>query len=286
MKSKLNVSHCQDLQEVLQRASSFLNDHGVEANAAKWLLREKYERRPIDLALNRHMLSKEELQAFSEDIVKVSQHYPVQYVVGHTWFYGRSYKVSEDVLIPRPETEEWVDRVLKECDSRKSRVLDIGTGSGVIALTLALERPDWLVTAVDISPQALQVARFNAQRLGADLELLESNLTDRLGGRTFDLIVCNPPYISQEERQVMGQSVRDYEPNQALFADQKGLAIYHQLAECLPSCLSQQGRVYLEIGYRQGPAVKSIMEEAFADKTIEIIEDMNGLDRLVRIASV
>ncbi len=281
MKSKVELSSCQNLQEVLDWASSFLAERNKASHDARWLLFEKYGRSLTDLLLDRQMLTPEELDAFETDIELLAADVPPQYLAGHAWFYNRSYLVDERVLIPRPETEEWVDRLLSEHGEEDLNVLDIGTGSGAIALTLKLERPSWQVTAVDISADALEVSRLNAQRLGGEVDFIQSDLTAELAGGRFDLIVSNPPYIAEEEWTVMSPSVRKYEPQLALYAEDHGLAVYQRLAQELPPILKANGQIYLEIGYRQGLEVSEMMNIAFPDKEIELIQDLSGQDRLV-----
>lgn len=281
MKSKVELSSCQNLKEVLDWASSFLAERNKASHDARWLLFEKYGRSLTDLLLDRQMLTPEELDAFETDIELLAADVPPQYLAGHAWFYNRSYLVDERVLIPRPETEEWVDRLLSEHGEEDLNVLDIGTGSGAIALTLKLERPSWQVTAVDISAGALEVSRLNAQRLGGEVDFIQSDLTAELAGDRFDLIVSNPPYIAEEEWTVMSPSVRKYEPQLALYAEDHGLAVYQRLAQELPPILKANGQIYLEIGYRQGLEVSEMMNIAFPDKEIELIQDLSGQDRLV-----
>lgn len=283
MESKPRLTNCQNLQEVLDRASSFLEKHQQEAYIAKSLLRERFDIEPIDIVMNQKRLSPQELGQLEEDLEQIAENYPVQYVVGHAWFYGRPFQVDERVLIPRPETEEMVDLILKNHDLRQQAVLDIGTGSGAIALTLKAERPDWQMTATDISQDALDLAGENARNLDIEVEFVKSDLFAHLTDKKYDLIVSNPPYISHGEWEIMGPSVRKYEPQLALFADSDGLAVYEELARELPAHLNEKGRVYLEIGYMQGASVSRLMQEAFPQAQVEVIPDFSGKDRIIYI---
>lgn len=283
MESKPRLTNCQNLQEVLDRASSFLEKHQQETYIAKWLLRERFDIEPIDIVMNQKRLSPQELGQLEEDLEQIAENYPVQYVVGHAWFYGRPFQVDERVLIPRPETEEMVDLILKNHDLRQQAVLDIGTGSGAIALTLKAERPDWQMTATDISQDALDLAGENARNLDIEVEFVKSDLFAHLTDKKYDLIVSNPPYISHGEWEIMGPSVRKYEPQLALFADSDGLAVYEELARELPAHLNEKGRVYLEIGYMQGASVSRLMQEAFPQAQVEVIPDFSGKDRVIYI---
>ena len=201
------------------------------------------------------------------------QHEPLAYILGYREFFGRRFRVDRNVLIPRHETEVLVEAAL-ETENRLLRVLDIGTGSGCIAITLKLERPDWDVWASDVSFSALQIARENAETLGADLTFRHSNLFDHLENETFDLIVSNPPYIGRNEP--LPTEVKEYEPESALFADQDGLAIYQALAETFDRHLAPHGRLILEIGQEQGEAVSNL----FPGSTV--MKDLDGNDRVVR----
>lgn len=283
MESKPRLINCQNLQEVLDRASSFLEKHQQETYIAKWLLRERFDIQPIDIVMNQKRLSPQELGQLEEDLEQIAENYPVQYVVGHAWFYGRPFQVDERVLIPRPETEEMVDLILKNHDLRQQAVLDIGTGSGAIALTLKAERLDWQMTATDISQDALDLAGENARNLDIEVEFVKSDLFAHLTDKKYDLIVSNPPYISHGEWEIMGPSVRKYEPQLALFADSDGLAVYEELARELPAHLNEKGRVYLEIGYMQGASVSRLMQEAFPQAQVEVIPDFSGKDRVIYI---
>ena len=198
---------------------------------------------------------------------------PLAYILGYREFFSRRFRVDPSVLIPRQETEVLVETAL-EFPKEKCRVLDIGTGSGCIAITLKLERPDWEVWATDISSSALQVARENAETLGADISFRHSDLLSQLDGEKFDLIVSNPPYIGREE--VLSMEVKDFEPDSALFAEDNGLALYRLLAVQAPKHLVLGGQIILEIGYRQGEAISSFFPGS------DVIKDLEGNNRVVR----
>lgn len=182
------------IHEALRWASSFLQENGVEPTAGEWLLRHhgNMERAKL-LASLRDPLPEPVWQAFKQDVAVMVSGVPVQHVLGYEQFYGRTFLVNGDVLIPRPETEELVALVLNKLKPGPQAILDVGTGSGAIALTLKLERPDCHVTATDISEKALDVARENAQRLGADITFAKGDLLAPVAGAVFDVIVSNPP---------------------------------------------------------------------------------------------
>jgi len=207
---------------------------------------------------------------------------PVQYALGHAAFYGREFIVDRRVLIPRQETEELVEWILADYKKTSTlRVLDVGTGSGAIAVTLAAERPDWQVCAADISTDALAVATENAEAFAPQVTLLESDLFKAVTGQ-FDVIVSNPPYISETERHVMDDSVLAYEPDLALFAPDDGLALYKQMAAELLTYLAPHGAAYFEIGYQQGPALTALFS-ALPGVTVSLRQDMSGHDRMIKV---
>lgn len=197
---------------------------------------------------------------------------PLAYILGYREFFGRRFRVDHSVLIPRHETEILVETALR-LKNLPMKVLDIGTGSGCIAITLKLERPAWEVWATDISFPALQMARENAETLGADITFRHSNLFDQLGDETFDLIVSNPPYIGREE--VLPREVRDFEPDSALFADDHGLAFYRQLAGQVLRFLAPGGHLIMEIGQTQGLEVAAMFPGS------HVIKDLDRNDRVV-----
>lgn len=270
--------------EVLERASSFLREIRHSSFVAEWLIRERLDWTKTDLVMNyNNTMPKAELKQFIEDFKAFLKGKPMQQIIGHEWFYNRKFKVTEDTLIPRPETEEWLDRVLKELPDRNLNVLDIGTGTGILGITLKLERPNDTVTATDISEPALEVARENAKRLDADVAFKLGDLFEPVKGDTFNLILCNPPYIGEDEIDVMDQSVLDYEPKTALFAQADGLAIYNEIAGSIGDYLKSDFYAFFEIGYKQGEKVSQIFKEALPQAKIEIWKDFNGHNRVVAV---
>lgn len=187
---------------------------------------------------------------------------PVAYILGVREFYGRDFRVTPATLIPRPETEHLVEAALERLADRASaRVLDIGTGSGCIAITLKRERPAWTITGVDLSPAALDVARANADRLGAAVEWLSSDLYAGVAGRRFDLIVSNPPYVAEADAHLAQGDLR-FEPASALAAGPDGLDILRGLIESAPTYLETNGWLIVEHGWDQGEAMAGLLAEA------------------------
>ena len=220
---------------------------------------------------------------FVENIfIKLASHIPAQHIIGHTDFLGMQLKVDERVLIPRPETEELVDLILTENPKKNLKVLDIGTGSGAIALALAKNRPDWSVTATDISQDALELATENSKRQDLNLSFIKSDCFSEISSK-YDIIVSNPPYISRADEVEVGLNVLHSEPHLALFADEDGLAIYRRIAEDSKDYLNDGGKIYLEIGYKQGQSVPALFMENLPEKRVRTLKDQFGQDRMVVI---
>ncbi|MGO5579984.1 peptide chain release factor N(5)-glutamine methyltransferase [Streptococcus milleri] len=207
-------------------------------------------------------------------------HRPAQYIIGSAEFHGHSFKVDERVLIPRPETEELVDLILSENPNTNIKVLDIGTGSGAIALSLAIDRDNWQVTASDISSNALELAQENAEVIDVAIDFVQSDCFQEITGK-YDIIVSNPPYISETDREEVGLNVLTSEPYLALFAVEDGYAVYRKIAENAQKHLTEKGKIYLEIGYKQGEYVKKLFESAFPKMRIRVLQDQFGRDRMV-----
>ena len=218
---------------------------------------------------------------FVESIYKqLAAHVPAQYIIGNTEFYGLELKVDERVLIPRPETEELVELILTENAKPNQSVLDIGTGSGAIALALAKNRPDWLVTASDISPDALNLASENASLQDLKISFKKSDCFEEIA-ENYDIIVCNPPYISRADESEVGLNVLHSEPHLALFAEEDGLAIYRKIAQEAKNHLREGGKIYLEIGYKQGHSVPALFRKYLPEKRVRTLKDQFGQDRMV-----
>lgn len=225
-----------------------------------------------------YQLDQDKLKIVKDILSKVKSGYPIQYALGKWDFYGRTFKVCPDVLIPRPETELLVDIIIKENMIAKS-ILDIGTGSGAIAISLAKEREDFTLSACDISQKALDIARENALKLESSVKFIESDLFDNID-QSFDIIVSNPPYISSKDYRKLDDKLY-FEPKEALLGGDKGYEIYERIVNKAPMYLNPGGKLYFEIGYDQGEIVKGLMKDAgFAD--IKIVKDYGNKDRIVR----
>jgi release factor glutamine methyltransferase len=207
---------------------------------------------------------------------------PIQYIAGETEFFRMPFFVDRNVLIPRPETEHVVEKVVSLAPLfQRPRMIDVGTGSGAIAVSLAHEWPDTAVTATEISEAALRLARRNAERLGfADrVRFLQGDLLAPVTGEQFDIVVSNPPYVREPDRSTLSVEVRDFEPAQALFAGEDGLEVYRRLIPAAFGALVRGGFVVLEIGYGQSDAVRAqLAESGFVE--IEFRDDLQGIPRV------
>jgi release factor glutamine methyltransferase len=214
------------------------------------------------LAHPERTLSQEELANYESLVLRRMAHEPVQHITGEQEFFGLAMKVTPDVLIPRPETEHLVEAVLERVDQDLPlRIVDIGTGSGAIAIALAVHLPNAELTAVDISPDALEVARQNAGRHGVAgrIRFLHGDLLSGLGAEVFDVVVSNPPYIAESE--TLEPQVRDFEPRLALYAGPTGIEVYERLIPQAHAALKPGGWLMLEIGYGQEPSLENLLRE-------------------------
>lgn len=272
--------------EALKRASSFLLENGREEGAARILLQYELGLSYSGLiAAMRDEISEAQFNRFWVNVEQHAKGVPVQHLTGSEEFYGRNFLVNPNVLIPRPETEELIEETLQLIErhlfKEELAIADIGTGSGIIAITMKCELPNALVTATDISQPALETAALNAERLHAEIDFRLGDLTEPIKDRKWDVVLSNPPYIGHEEAPSLSDSVRDFEPHNALFADQEGLALYEKMAEQFPKLINKPGIIGFEIGYQQGPAVEKMLKSAFPDAVVYIKEDINKKDRMV-----
>ncbi len=233
-------------------------------------------------------LDKAAIEKLDRALKELLQHKPVQYVIGEAWFYKLKFKVNEQVLIPRPETEELVEWVISSVSSSPpmaGSILDIGTGSGCIAVALKKNLPSFRVSAIDISAPALAVAKENAALYKEEIDfirmdVLQSQQTTDLP--SFDIIVSNPPYVKQSEKNAMRKNVLDYEPHVALFVpDEDTLKFYRAIAVIAKEKLNPGGKLFFEINESLGETVAGLLyEKGFIE--IELRKDLSGKDRMVR----
>lgn len=274
------------IHQALKALEAQLADKQLDVNAAFLLLEHVTRKSRASLLADlRETLSEHQSLQFDELSAELLTGKPIQHIIGEEWFYGRAFIVSKDVLIPRQETEELVQGALhrsaKLFGNNPIQVADIGTGSGAIAVTFQLEYSNAHVTATDISEAALTVARRNAERNHAKVTFLQGDLAQPLANDKWDVVLSNPPYIGLDEASSMSSTVLDHEPHNALFADENGLVLYRKLAETLPSIMKKPGLIGLEIGYLQGESVQRLFQNAFPKSKIEVVQDMNGKDRMI-----
>ncbi|MBC6426112.1 MAG: peptide chain release factor N(5)-glutamine methyltransferase [Ekhidna sp.] len=220
-------------------------------------------------------------KALSEAIERMLQNEPLQYVTGIVHFYGRKFKIKKGVLIPRPETEELVDLIIKENNIIEPKILDVGVGSGCIGITLALETKG-KVTGTDISEDALSVASANASLLEASIIFKKNDiLYEESGEKQLDILVSNPPYIPESDRHKVHANVLDNEPDAALFvSDEAPLIFYKRIGEEGKRCLKTGGKLYFEIHEQYGTEVKNLLE-TLDYRQVSVHKDMQGKDRMV-----
>lgn len=229
-------------------------------------------------------LSSVEAKNFFSSVERRAKDEPVAYITGNQGFYGRNFTVTPEVLIPRPETERLVDAIIKKYqDKEKVHILDLGSGSGCIGVSLFLELKKPYVEAWDISKTSLKIAQNNNESLKSQVKFFQKDMTspkDWEGQMKFDVIASNPPYISQREYDILPKSVKKFEPKSSLFAEEEGVSFYIKIAENAPSRLVKGGTLFLEVGYRQASKVTAILEQ-YGFSNCQILKDYSGHDRVV-----
>jgi|TARA_B110000967_G_scaffold138114_1_gene141026 release factor glutamine methyltransferase len=251
----------------------------------EWLLCALLDCNRIDIYLRfEEPLSKQQLKKLKTWISRRIKKEPLQYITGSCDFYGRDFIVNPNVLIPRPETERLIDIALNKLDnSSELRILEVGTGSGCIAVTLGLEIPNSYIYAVDISPNALEVANINKQRQKAEnVNFLEMDILKFIPDETFDCLISNPPYIPKEELKVLMKDVKDYEPLIALTDNSDGLIFYKKFADIASNIIKPGGYIILEVGLKDHPKLVSRLFSELGYET-QLEKDFNGDDRVIII---
>lgn len=262
---------------------------GQGEQAAQLLMVELCRQKGINLYMDMDEEINEEIRVdYLEGIHEMEKGKPLSYVLGYESFYGYDFTVNEDVLIPRPETEELVGLVLSLYDEHFSdrehvNVFDVATGSGAIGITLNLEEPNMDVIASDISKDAIQVALKNNEKLKAHVNFIVGDMLEPFIERNLkcDICVCNPPYIPSDEQ--MEHSVVDYEPHVALFGGEDGLKFYRDVFEKANQVLNEKAFLAFEMGYDQRESLTALAKEYFPDAKIQVHKDMSGKDRMLTI---
>ena len=275
--------------EVLQRASLFLQKNKCEPRVAELLLKHHLGLNQTEFIINmRRKVPTNLIKKFEADIKRHAETgVPLQHLTGYEYFYDRKFQVNKDVLIPRPETEELLEKAVdllnRQSHQDRLSIVDVGTGSGIIGISLALEIPNVQVYATDISEKALKVARANAKKHQAKISFLQGDYLQALieQGKKVDMIISNPPYIAYEEKGDLSRTVSQYDPEIALFAEGKGLAAYEKIIKQAREVLKANGHILFEIGHSQGERVKALILQGFPRSEVQVIKDMNALDRIV-----
>ncbi len=264
------------------------NKKGIDLQVAKAFLFELCNEKGIDLYLELDNDADIEIVGrFENGIKRILNDEPMYYVLGYCYFFGYKLSVNKDVLIPRFETEELVGHILADVDTyfkdKEVKVVDIGTGSGAIAIALKKEEPRLDILATDISKEALAVAKENAKDNDAEISFMDGDMLKPLYDRDIkvDILISNPPYIPNEEE--METSVVDYEPHVALFGGQDGLDYYRSIFKDAHKVLNDKHILAFEIGYDQKEALTKEAQKYFPDHNIEVKKDINGKDRMMFI---
>jgi release factor glutamine methyltransferase len=239
----------------------------------------------IDISQNLYsVVSGKKYDKFLKAIVGLKKHQPIQYILGDTEFYGLVFKVSPSVLIPRPETEELVDWIIKDSKEKQNiSILDIGTGSGCIAVTLAKKLPNAKLFALDVSAEALKLATINAETNEVEVEFIEADILDwDFGDLEFDIIVSNPPYVRELEKEAMSANVLNHEPHLALFVkDDDALLFYRTITAVANKILKPKGQLFFEINENLGEDTKQLLVDA-GYENIELKQDVFDKNRMLK----
>ena len=269
----------------MDEASKLALDNNKEESAVLFLMEEVSGYQTGELYFHQNdKMPNNQIDKFDELVKKyIFDNQPVQYLTGKAYFYGYEFNVNSDVLIPRPETEELVENILKIYDRTFKRgtkvdVVDIGTGSGAIAITLSLEEQSMNVLATDISDTALKVANINNDKLGGHVTFLQGDMLEPVMDKKFDILVSNPPYIPEEE--YVDPLVKDNEPNVALFGGNDGLKFYRIILNNSVKIMKDKFVMGFEHGYNTSKAIEDLAKQLYPDAIVFTKKDMQGRDRM------
>jgi len=277
------------LRELIRQSEAMLDEKDKDCNVAKVLFYHLAHKEPHQLYLMMdEEVDEELLKQFQDGMQRYMNGEPIQYINGKENFFSRDFIVNENVLIPRYETEELVENILYKIDDyfddySSIDLCDVGTGSGAIAITLALEEPKLNVVATDISEEALEVAKANASELDAQVTFYQGDMLEPLIDRQqkFDIFVSNPPYIPQDQE--IESVVKDNEPHVALFGGNDGLYFYRKIFKDVRHVLKDRALLAFEMGFDQRELMSQAVEQYFPETPYEIIKDINGKDRMLFI---
>jgi len=274
-------------QDVLKTHEKLARTHHLEASAIKLLMLHFAGLEPTELYLSMDKTMPDEKRLAFEKAVNayVFEQIPVQYLIGYVYFYGYKFIVDDRVLIPRFETEELVANVLvyydEVFDSKPIKLVDVGTGSGCLAIALKMEEPAFDTYATDISEDALAVAKTNALNIGASVQLLRGDMLEPLKGMKFDILVSNPPYIPSGE--IVEQIIIKNEPKVALFGGEDGLKFYQIILANAKTILNDRSMIAFEHGYDKAGRIREIAKTYFPNAEIFTLQDMQQKDRMTFI---
>ena len=277
------------VRELIRQSEAMLDEQNKDCNVPKVLFYHLANKEPHELYLMMdEEVDEELLKAFHEGMQRYMNGEPIQYIKGKETFFSRDFIVNENVLIPRYETEELVENILYRIDDyfedyESIDLCDVGTGSGAIAISLALEEPKLKVVATDISEEALVVARENAKELEADVEFYQGDMLEPLIERNIkvDIFVSNPPYIPVDQN--IESVVKDNEPHVALFGGNDGLYFYRKIFDRAYKVIKERAILAFEMGFDQRKLMEEAVEHYFPGVPYEIIKDINGKDRMLFI---
>lgn len=275
----------------LKKQLSSIYDEAEAGNIATIVMQEIFGLQRSEMMHQKNrLLNDEQLQSFSKYATELCTAKPLQYVLGKTWFYDLELAVNENVLIPRPETEELVHLVINEAKKNLKKdlyILDVGTGSGCIPIAVKHHLPDAAVFAIDVSAGALSVAKSNADKNKTEIHFKEMNFLNPDESNTlpqFDIIISNPPYVKYTEAASMHENVLNHEPHLALFVpDDNALVFYEAIASFAKTHLKQDGKIYVEMNEALGIPTAAVFKQAGFNNT-QIVKDMQGKDRIVTAA--
>ncbi|MBP6467799.1 MAG: peptide chain release factor N(5)-glutamine methyltransferase [Fusobacteriaceae bacterium] len=279
-------SFLEENKALLKKSIEYIQSKGIkEAKLDTELIFSEvlnYDRMMLSLSFTREITEAEKEKIREMLKKRAVDKLPVQYILGYEEFYGRRFEVNKAVLIPRPETERLVEECIKRLTETNGKfVLDIGAGSGAIGVSIAKELPNTKVLACDLSEDALEVAKLNAEKLEAtNIKFIKSDVFSEIKYKEFDLIVSNPPYIPQEEYENLQVEVKLHEPQMALTDTKDGYYFYKKISREAPNYLKSGGVLAFEVGYNQSEEIKLFMEKQ-GFKNVVVIKDYEGIDRMV-----
>ena len=274
--------------QLIHQYKKIFVEKGLSPELVKAFLFELCNDHQVNLYLDiDNEVDAEIMEKFSRGIVRLMNNEPMNYVLGYSYFYGYRMIVNQDVLIPRPETEELVGLILSQYDAffkgQKISICDVGTGSGAIAIALKKEEPNLQVYASDISEKALETARENAGINDCDITFLSGSMLEPYIEKNIkvNILVSNPPYIKTVEK--IESSVYDFEPHVALFGGDDGLKFYREIFSRADEILEENALAFFEMGYDQKDALTKLAQGFFPDAEVSVFKDINGKDRMLMI---